>query len=338
MEKRELRQDLVSGDWVLVSTGRGKRPHQFKHKSKLKRAPKLGCPFENPKEAGGGGVLLSLPNEKNWTLQVVPNKYPIVVHADGGPVKNRRHGPFLTVPGVGHHEIMITKDHDANFPRLKLKDATLVLKAFRERYNSLKEDENLEYISNFHNWGPRSGASIYHPHYQILGIPVVPPDVAYSLDGSLKYFRKHKKCVHGAQITWERKQKKRIILEDKNVIAFAPFVSKEPFEMRVFVKKHNPFFEESSDEELKSVAKVLQGALKRLETAVKNVNYNFFIHTAPIKKRGVYQHYHWHIEIVPRLNISAGLELGTNIQVNSVDPNEAARLLRNARVLIGNSF
>ena len=203
--------------------------------------------------------------------------------------------------------------------------------AFRERYNTLRKDTNLEYISNFHNWGPKAGASIYHPHYQILSIPVVPPDVAYSLDGSFKYFKEHKRCVHCTQITWEKKQKKRIITEDKNAIAFAPFVSKEPFEMRVFLKKHSPFFEEASDEDLKSVAKVLQASLRKLEKAVKNVNYNFFIHTAPIKERSKYKHYHWHIEIVPRLNISAGLELDTNIEVNSVDPDEAAKILRNAK-------
>lgn len=328
--KRELRQDLVSGDWVLISTGRGKRPHQFRDKSRLKRTPKLGCPFENPKRAGGGEIFLSFPNEKNWALQVVPNKFPVVAHSGGKPVKEKRVGPFLTIPGVGHHELVITKGHDRNFPKLTKRDAFFVFKAFRERYLHLLKDKNLAYISNFHNWGPRTGASIYHPHYQILGIPVVPPDVRYSLEGSLRYFKEYKKCVHCAQIAWEKRQKKRLIFEDKYSVAFAPFVSKEPFEMRVFIKKHAPFFEEAGDEELKSATNVLQGALKRLERVVKNVNYNFFIHTAPVKNKNTYKYYHWHVEVVPRLNISAGFELGTNIEVNSFDPDEAASLLRNA--------
>jgi len=328
--KRELRQDLVSGDWVLISTDRGKRPHQFLDKSKLERTPKAGCPFENPKRAGGGKVILSLPSKKNWALQVVPNKYPVLAGDVGEPARERKVGPFLTISGVGRHELIITKDHDKNFSKLTTENAFLLFSAFRSRYNHIAESKGIAYISSYHNWGPRTGASIYHPHYQILGIPIVPQEVGRSLDGAMKYYRKNKRCVHCAQISWESKQKKRIIFQDKNAIAFAPFVSKEPFEMRVFIKKHSPFFEKSSDEELKSVTKVLQTSLKRLERVIKNANYNFFIHTSPVKNKNKYKHYHWHIEVVPRLNISAGFELDTNIQVNSVDPDDAAKLLRNA--------
>ena len=131
---RELRRDLVSGDWVLISTGRGKRPRQFKKSSRIVKSPKLGCPLENPKRAGDGKtILLSLPSEKNWSLQVVPNKFPIVVHAEGKLHKHKKTGPFSTIPGVGHHELMITKDHNKNFPKLNAKEAALVLYAFRER-------------------------------------------------------------------------------------------------------------------------------------------------------------------------------------------------------------
>jgi len=329
-KKSELRQDLVSGDWVLISTDRGKRPHQFRSKGKIKKTPKLGCPFENPEKAGGSSVILSLPNEKNWSLQVVPNKYPVVSSDECGPIKEKRTGPFNVIRGSGHHELLITKDHDANFPKLKPSEAFLVFKAFKDRYKELSKEGCVSYISNFHNWGPRTGASIYHPHYQILGVPIVPPEVNSSLEGSAKYFNKNKKCVHCTQISWERKQKKRVVFEDKNAIAFAPFVSKEPFEMRVFLKKHRPFFEDTTEEELKSVAKVLQKATQKLEKTIRNVNYNFFIHTAPVKNRGKYKHYHWHVELVPRTNISAGFELSTNIEVNSVSPDEAAKLLRNA--------
>lgn len=329
--KKEFRKDLVSGDWTLISTDRGKRPHQFRTENKIRRQPKLGCPFEKPERAGDGRLLLALPDEKGWVLKVVPNKYPVVEERNSRIAKHKKIGPFSTAEGIGHHELLITKGHSANFPKLKQADAFLVFKAFRERYHYLSSHKDIAYISNYHNWGPKTGASIYHPHYQILGIPVVPPEVTVSLMGSRRYFKENKKCAHCVQIAWEKKQKKRIVAEDKNAILFTPFVSKEPFEMRVFLKKHTSFFEDTNDEELKSVVGCLHNALNKLEKSIPNISYNFFIHTAPVEKRDTYKHYHWHVEIVPRLNISAGFELGTDIQVNPMDPDDAAKSLRNAK-------
>jgi len=327
----ELRQDIVSSDWVLIVNRKSKKPHQFRQKQRIKRSSKRTCPFRNPRKAGGGNILLSYPNEKNWKLSVVPNKYPAVIDGEGKPLKKFKHGPFNVIPGFGHQELLITKDHDNNFSKITKNDAFLIFKAFRERYRSISEDKNVSYITIFHNWGPRAGASMYHPHYQILAIPVIPPDAEHSLHGSSKYFKKHKKCVHCVQIKWEKKEKKRIIFENKDVIVFAPYASKEPFEMRVFLKKHKSYFEDSTDAELKSVSSALQYSLKKLEKALGNPNYNFFIHTAPLKDKDKYSHYHWHIEIMPRLNISAGFELSTNVEINSTDPDISAKILKDCK-------
>lgn len=326
----ELRQDIVSGDWVLVVHRTDRKPKDFKQKKGIKRSLKSTCPFENPRKAGGGNILFIHPNEKNWKLAIVPNKYPVVTQAGEWALEKKKYGPFRVIPGFGHHELMITRDHDNNFPKLSKNDAFLVFKSFRERYRILSEDNNISYITMFHNWGPRAGASIYHPHYQILAIPVVPPDAKHSLHGSDKYFKKHKKCVHCVQIAWEKKQKTRIICENKDIIVFAPYTSKEPFEMRVFPKKHLPYFEDTTDTQLKAITNGIQHALKKLEKFLGHPGYNVFIHTAPVKDKDKYGHYHWHIEIIPRLNISAGFELSTSIEVNSTDPDIAARLLNNA--------
>ena len=323
----ELRQDLVSGDWVLIAPGRGKRPDQFKEKAKREKQPKTGCIFENPKQAGGGLVILSSPNTKAWKLQVVPNKYPAVTQSGIWELHPNKTGPFSTLPGFGYHELLITRDHHKNFAALSPRDALLVFQAFRERYMEMAKDKNLAYISIFHNWGNKAGASVYHPHYQILGIPVVPPDVGHSLEGSRRYRQKHRKCVHCIQIEWEKKQKSRIIFEDKYAIAFMPYVSKEPFEMRVFPKCHRPYFEEMKDGELTHIVKALQTSLNKLEKALSRPDYNFFLHTSPVRNKKSDSHYHWHIEIVPRTNISAGFELGTDIEINPLDPDKAASFL-----------
>ncbi|MEK7496180.1 MAG: HIT domain-containing protein [Patescibacteria group bacterium] len=329
----ELRQDIVSGDWIVIAPKRAKRPEQFIKKEKRIKAPIKGCPFENPQKSGHSQPILIYQRpttnnqQQNWSVQVIPNKYPVFVHKDICPAVSKN-GPYSVIEGIGHHDLVITRDHHKNFPLLDKKTAVLVFKAFQKRYRMLAKDSCGAYVSIFHNWGPKAGASIYHPHYQIISIPVIPPDLEHSLDGSADYFRKSKKCVHCVMIEWEKKIKKRIVYENKSAVVFAPFVSREPFELRVFPKKHLPYFEDTKKEDLELVVEALQKALIIIKNKLNDPDYNFFIHTAPILNKKNYKHYHWHIEIQPKISISAGFELGTGIEITVVDPDEAAKILR----------
>jgi len=324
----QLRQDLVSGDWIVIAPSRAKRPHQVvKKPSKRKIAPAKDCPFEDLEKSGHEAPILKYGNDGDWQLQIVENKYPAFTHQNVCAVI-MRDGPYTLTGGVGHHELVVTRDHYKNFAELSLKEAQQVFEAFRDRYLMLLADNCLAYISIFHNWGPNAGASIYHPHYQIVAIPVLPPDISHSLQGSLRYFEENKKCVHCVMIDWEKDHKKRIIYENEGAIAFAPFVSKEPFEFRVFPKKHMPYFENTLDVELDHVVDALQKSLRKLKKNLGDPDYNFFIHTAPIQDKKQYSHYHWHVEVVPKFSIAAGFELSTGVEINVVDPDDAAKLLR----------
>ena len=326
MEQSELRQDVVSGDWILIAPGRGKRPQRFAEKNKPRHSPKKGCLFEHPEKIGGGPPSIVKPRKGSWRIQVAPNKYPAVSH-DGVRAVVGRQGPFLVIPGVGHHDLVITRDHNKNFPALSRKDAELVLQTFKERYLMLKRDRYVAYVSIFHNWGLRAGASVYHPHYQIVALPVIPPDVGHSLYGSKRYNRRHHRCVHCDIIKWEKREDKRIVYENRGAVAFAPFVSREPMEIRVFPKTHSPFFEESTVSKLSYVADALQEVLRRVEKKLGHPDYNFFIHTAPVRNRKDYRHYHWHVEIQPKIDIEGGFELSTGVEINVIDPDEAAEFL-----------
>jgi len=335
MKYSELRQDLVSGDWILFAPGRARRPEQFAEKGRVKKTPKTNCPFENPASAAGGAPvaiynrssLPSLTSTKNWKIQIIPNKYPAVIHS-ALPAKVSKKGPYSIMPGVGHHEVLITRDHNKNFAHLGKTDAEMVFRAFRDRYSTLLDDGEIAYIAVFHNWGPKAGASIYHPHYQMIAVPVVPPDIEHSLKGSKSYFKKYKKCVHCVQISMEKKDKKRVIFENDCSIAFAPFVSRSEFEIRIFPKTHISFFEDTPTQIINCVSETLQKVLKALERSLNYPDYNFFVHTAPLNNKKDYKHYHWHIEVQPKINIQAGFELGTGIEINVVDPDEAAKLIR----------
>ncbi|MBI2037235.1 MAG: DUF4921 family protein [Candidatus Liptonbacteria bacterium] len=328
MKKSELRQDLVSKDWIVIAPGRGKRPSQYaERKTKRVRAPIGTCPFEDPQKSGNKKPVLVRKNEHGWELQIVENKFPALQHRKIC-ASTSSHGPYLTMGGAGYHDLLITRDHDANFPRLSPRQALQVFQAFRDRYLMLTGDACVSYLSIFHNWGKNAGASVYHPHYQLIALPIIPPDVWHSLLGSMEYFAGHKQCVHCVMLDWERKEKKRIVYENEGAIVIAPFVSRGPFEARVFPKKHLPYFENTLDADLVGVVDALQGALRLMEKRLGDPDYNFFIHTAPIKNKVDYEPYHWHIEIIPKVSVPAGFELGTGIDINVVDPDVAAKVLR----------
>jgi UDPglucose--hexose-1-phosphate uridylyltransferase len=129
-------------------------------------------------------------------------------------------------------------------------------------------------------------------------------------------------------IEGEEEAKTRVVYENEYAIVYAPFVSREPFELRICPKAHSAYFEDTSEEVIRGVAEALQNGLKRLEKGLNRPNYNLFLHTAPVRGKSLYHHYHWHFEVQPKLNISAGFELSTGIEINTIDPDTAAEFLR----------
>lgn len=325
----ELRQDLVTGDWIVIAPGRANRPMEFfKNKEKRQVAPIQTCPFEDPQKAGNEEPIIIYRRKSDWDIQVVPNKYPAVQHGKDVMFSSGWHGIYAVLPGIGNHDIVITRDHNKTFNDLSFQQASLVFCAFRERYRMFLKDRHLVYVSIFHNWGPKGGASIYHPHYQIIALPIVPPDIGHSLRGSAVYSKNHKKCVHCVMINQEKQDKTRILFENNSSIAFAPYVSRAPFELRVFPKHHRPYFEDTPDKEMESIVEALQYSLRKIKSRLNDPDYNFFIHTAPIAEKEKYSHYHWHIEVWPQIAIQAGFELSTGVAINVVDPDAAAAFLK----------
>jgi len=337
----ELRKDMVSEDWVLVASSRGRRPHSFDGKKKSwKKASKKGCPFEDPQKSGNGKPIVwyEAPKKKkdkkkkralkDWFLQVIPNKFPALAPSKSCPVINTK-GSYETMRGVGFHEVVITRPHLRSLGEMSYDEAELVLRAYQERMNSLKKEKCVEYIAVFHNHGEGAGASLAHPHSQIAALPIVPTDISRSLNGSQRYFDKNGHCVHCTMLEREIKEKKRIIYQNKYFVVVAPFASRISYEVRVFPKWHDAHFEEMDENNRILLAEALVQALRRLGKTLNDPDYNFFIHTAPIKAKHM-EHYHWHFEILPKTAIWAGLEIGTGIEVVSTSPEDAARELRKA--------
>jgi UDPglucose--hexose-1-phosphate uridylyltransferase len=266
--------------------------------------------------------------QKDWFLQVVPNKYPAFFYGQCPEIE--KVGPYQRLDGVGFHEIFVTHDHSRHITQMSVGEVELILRAYQERYNAIKNDGCVQYILIFHNYGEEAGASVSHPHSQMIGLPVVPPDVANSLRGSKEYWKKHHTCVHCEMIEWEIKKKERIVAINKDFVAFCPFASRRAFEVRVFPREHHAHFDHISDRCRMAFAQVLREALRKLYVGLNDVPYNFFIHTAPTAahKEHAAEHYHWHLEILPITSEWGGVEFGTGIEISTITPESAAKYLR----------
>lgn len=337
----ELRQDLVTGEWVVVATGRAKRPNDFASRSEARVSQsKESCPFEELKDnaflAYDRSGERTSPSQKNgsgqtddWWVQVIPNLYP-AFDQHGVCAVEYSVGPYRWQDGVGFHEIVVTRDHERSIAGMSPDEVAWILKAYRERYQVLKNDGCVAYISIFHNHGALAGASITHPHSQIIAIPVIPPDVGRSLRGSAEYYEKRHACVHCTMLEFELKDKKRVLFENGDFVALVPYVSRSAFEVRLFPKRHAPEFETTNDKDIREAAEALQFSVAKLTAVLGDPDYNFFVHTAPVARGETLHHYHWHIEIIPKTAVWAGFEIGTGIEISTIAPEEAAEALRGA--------
>ena len=350
-EVSELRQDPVSKEWVVVAVGRAKRPNAFRKLCRpTYKQPRRKCPFCNleKKEYKPDKVILKknlnlktkfakklektgdlqIWKGKPWSTIVIPNKYPSFIQ--GSKLTSQTKGPFTILPGRGYHEVLITASHNLSFGQLPTEKLVEIIDCYHQRYLDLRKRQFIRYVSIIHNHGREAGASLTHPHSQIFAIPIMPRDIHRSLRGSKQYFRKTNRCVHCDMIAWEKKEKTRIIYENKDFILLAPFVPTVAFETRIYPKKHQAYFEKITKSEKQNLAKCFKKALYKLYKALNDPPYNFFLHTAPCDNKEDYGHYHWHFEILPKITIWAGFELATGIEISTVDPCQAAQILKKA--------
>jgi len=326
----ELRQDLVTGDWVVIATGRSKRPEEYAVGERIreKEDPEKKCFFCYPEETGQEkDVLIYGQGGGDWSLRVFPNKYPAFTRSR--EPKHFDEGPYFGMDGIGYHEIVVTRDHEKQIANLDKMEVAEILDAYQERYVDLMNKKSVNYIDIFHNHGKEAGASIPHPHSQLMAIPVISPYVKSELDGAEVYYIANRQCVYCTMIAWESEygNKKRVIFENEDFIAYCPFSSRVAFEVWVAPKKHKPYFERISNAEKISGAEALQVAINKIYKALNDPPYNFYLHTSPCDGKD-YPHFHWHIEILPHTATWAGFELSTGIEISTIEPEVAAEYLR----------
>ncbi len=336
-QRSELRQNPVSGDWVLIAPGRARRPNQFSVGVGAP-TPKKDCPFEDPQKTNNIDPLVwyTADTKKgvgavvdSWALQVIPNKYPLVTKHEGSCPVPPGEGFTRAMPATGFHEVVIPRDHDIFLADMRSEQAELMVRAYQDRILTHKDEDCLQYVLVFHNHGAAAGASIWHPHSQILALPFVPHDVRRSIAGSRAWFEKKSTCVHCEIVAAEESSAERLVYQNNEFVVMTSYAPHASFELRIFPRAHNSHFEEITEGQRLCLADALTAALRRLKKVLGDVSYNFFIHTAPVDKQD-YRYYHWHVEIFPKTSTLGGVEHGSGIRVVEVAPEAAAEYLRAA--------
>jgi UDPglucose--hexose-1-phosphate uridylyltransferase len=330
----EFRKDPIVDRWVIIAKERAGRPQELEPAPRVHRSGP--CPFCAGNEAQTTPEVLafrepgSSANTPGWRVRVVPNRFP-ALQLDGAP-DPRRDGIYDSLCGVGVHEVIIeSPDHLLSSADLPVDHLREVLLAYRERLIAAKLDPRLRYGMVFKNTGAAAGASIEHVHSQFMAMPLAPTKIREELDALLAFHRAHGRCLICDIVAHELACRERIVLDTPAFVAFCPFASSFPFETCIVTKEHGSRFESLTDSGAGELAGVLKEVIGRIEAVLHRPAYNYMIHTAPFDTQDV-GHYHWRIEVTPRLTNIAGFEWGTGFNINPAPPEEAAEFLRSAKV------
>lgn len=333
----ELRKDPITQEWVIIAKERGRRPSDFTHLTisepdRPDYSPT--CPFCPGKEEMTPREVLAYRhardvNAADWWVRVVPNKFPAL--AIEGELEKRGLAMYDMMNGVGAHEVIIeTPKHNQDPSNMGVLQLTEVVWAYRERYLDLRKDSRFKYILIFRNHGKVAGASLEHPHSQLIATPMIPIEIRNKMEGAQRYHQYRDRCIWCDMVITEQEESVRVVNETEHFIAFNPFASKYPFEIWVMPKQHQADFAAMTRERVVEFAEIMQDSLGRIAECLNGPPYNFAIHTAPCDCQDT-ETFHWHMVIMPRLTIAAGFEMGTGIYINVTSPEDAARYLREVR-------
>jgi UDPglucose--hexose-1-phosphate uridylyltransferase len=321
----------VTGRWVIIATERRKRPNDFR----VDRMAAMGrdhCPFcaghedLTPAEVFAYRADGTAANTPGWDLRVVPNKFPALKVE--GDLDREGDGMFDRMNGIGAHEVIIeTPDHDKQLATMGEAEIERVLGAYRDRIVDLKQDRRFRYILVFKNHGAAAGATLEHAHSQLIALPIVPDFVREEVEGARRHYQEKERCVFCDILHQEGTDGRRLIQQNADMVALAPYAPRFPFETWLLPRRHGARFEDAPRHEIASLARLLKAVLGRINRALESPPYNLIVHSSPFSE-DIREFFHWHVELMPKLTKVAGFEWGTGFYINPTSPEEAAKVLR----------
>jgi UDPglucose--hexose-1-phosphate uridylyltransferase len=325
----ELRQNLATKEWVIIATERAKRPEQFVQadKERIEDRPVFapGCPF-----CPGNEELdlerLRLPEQGDWMVRVVQNRYPALREA--GDRVRHLDGSNPSIAGVGYHDVVVeSRLHNTSPATQQIDEIEQTLRAFQARGQSIAADKRIEQIVYFKNHGASAGASLVHPHAQMLGLPVVPSSIRTRMAEAWRHYDSYGECVICRMRDEEDREQVRVVIDSPFFCAFVPFAAFSPFHIWIVPRRHQANFLGATPEELADLALILRQVLQKIYLGLNDPDYNYVIRSAPVREIES-QYLHWYLAVVPRVTRPAGFEMGTGMFINTALPEESAQFLR----------
>jgi len=341
MSYNEVRKDYLLDRWVVIATERGRRPSDFAKKERQQQTSTSVCPMcpgnERMTPPAALVYLKHINNiektkdkdslrHKNWLIRVVPNLYPAFTPPKGKITHKQIMKSKELALAVGHHEVLVESPNHSEHPAdARLPQLSLVVNGYVDRLRELSRKPYVRYVSIFRNHGLEAGASLSHAHSQIIATPFLPETIKEEMRASKQHYNKDRECAFCSIIRKEH-EGPRAILENKSFFAFAPYASTHPMEFWIIPKEHQTSLLTMKQTEVKTLAKTMKTCFGALKALVSDPPYNYGIHQSTNK--GANKHYHWHMEVFPKLAIWAGFEKSTGVYINTVTPETAAESMR----------
>jgi UDPglucose--hexose-1-phosphate uridylyltransferase len=329
----ELRQNIITREWVIIATERARRPDEFiRPKKAVDPVPAFepGCAFCPGNESMSAVETYRVADRDGWQVRVVENKFP-ALSREGDRVR-RIDGVYRSMSGVGFHEVVVEhRRHDLSPALYSVEDLSRILVAYKERYRQIRKDTRVEAIIIFKNHGESAGTSLAHPHSQIAATPIVPTQVRHRLDEAIRFFDETGECVFCTTLRRELADRIRIVASTDSFVAFIPFAALSPFHLWIFPVRHCSSFDEIEEYEITDLAVTLRTVLGKLYYGLNDPDYNFSIRSIPARE-GEREYFHWYLTVIPRIVRTAGFEIGSGMYINTSLPEESARFLRGVQI------
>lgn len=308
----EFRKNPFTGEMTLYAENRKNRPYEFRHQIQTKQADAGNCPFCGGHEAQTEKAIYQDAADDAWQVRVFPNRYP-AVFAESAPPQTE---PFYeNANGIGRHEVLVdTRIHEKTIESFSVPHLAQILAVLQQRSREIAQDA--AYVQIFKNCGPSAGMSIRHSHWQLVGLPILPPRIHKMAE---KMENREGECLFCKMLAYEQEQKSRIAGETAHFIAVAPYASRFPYELWLAPKRHQRAFADLDETQREELAAFLLELLQKIIGLQREIGYNICVMDAP---KGM--DFHWHIEIYPRIGGSAGFEYATDCIINPVLPEKAA--------------
>jgi len=329
----ELRQNFFTKEWVIIATERAKRPEELATHRVVQPIPEFveRCPFCPGNENKTPPEVLRYPaNGDPWAVRVIPNKFA-ALSSEVQPTRSLQH-LRRRIEGFGSHEVIIdSPDHSRYMGLLSDAHVASILRVYKERYNSLSLDHRVNHITIFKNHGADAGASLAHPHSQLIATPVIPSQVRHRLFEALPHYDDAGESMFCHMVEREVEDQTRVVLKSERFVAMEVFASATPFATHIFPLRHMASFGDISEMEAVDLARVLRTLLAKIYVGLENPDLNFTVRSGPAEYAGA-RHFHWYVSVIPRLTRVAGFELGSGMFINTVLPEAAAEFLRKIAV------